>query len=223
MELVEQIRREYEHGVGTIQGVARKFGVHRRLVRKAITSAIPLERKTPVRGKPKLGPVTGFIQDILEADRKAPRKQRHTAHQIWVRLREELPELGVAECTVRRYVRERRREMGLGSGETFVPQSYRWEGRDDDSAERGRSQIPGQSSSGSKPLRVFVDQDEIITMLNLPQPSDVAYVGMTEHYLEKSGAVSPDEAGALGDAWVSNWLRNARRRLAQDGTECGWE
>ena len=28
VELFEQIRREYEHGVGTIQGVARKFGVH---------------------------------------------------------------------------------------------------------------------------------------------------------------------------------------------------
>ncbi len=32
----------------------------------------------------------------------------------------------VAACTVRRYVRERKREMGLAGGETFVPQSYRW-------------------------------------------------------------------------------------------------
>ena len=35
MELFEQIRREYEHGEGTIAGVARKFGVHRRMVRQA--------------------------------------------------------------------------------------------------------------------------------------------------------------------------------------------
>jgi ActR/RegA family two-component response regulator len=33
VELFEQIRREYEFGVGTIKGVARKLGVHRRMVR----------------------------------------------------------------------------------------------------------------------------------------------------------------------------------------------
>ena len=38
MELFEQIRREYEHGSGTIKGVARKLGVHRRMVREAIAS-----------------------------------------------------------------------------------------------------------------------------------------------------------------------------------------
>jgi hypothetical protein len=32
VELFEQLRREYEHGVGTIKGVARKFGVNRRRV-----------------------------------------------------------------------------------------------------------------------------------------------------------------------------------------------
>ena len=30
MELYEEIRREYEHGAGTIREVARKLGVHRR-------------------------------------------------------------------------------------------------------------------------------------------------------------------------------------------------
>ncbi len=33
VELFEQIRREYEFGVGTIADVAKKFGVHRRMVR----------------------------------------------------------------------------------------------------------------------------------------------------------------------------------------------
>ena len=41
MELYEQIRREYEHGSGTIREVSRKLGVHRREVRKALSSAIP--------------------------------------------------------------------------------------------------------------------------------------------------------------------------------------
>ena len=39
VELFEEIRREYEFGIGTIQGVARKLGVHRRLVREALNGA----------------------------------------------------------------------------------------------------------------------------------------------------------------------------------------
>ena len=39
MELFEEIRREYEFGVGTIKGVARRLGVHRRMVREALASA----------------------------------------------------------------------------------------------------------------------------------------------------------------------------------------
>ena len=45
VELFEQIRREYEFGVGTIAGVAEKLKVHRRMVREAIRSAVPAPRK----------------------------------------------------------------------------------------------------------------------------------------------------------------------------------
>lgn len=124
VELYEQIRREYEHGAGTIRAVARKLGVHRREVRKALASAMPAERKIPERDRPKLGLAMPFIDTILEADRKAPRKQRHTAHRIWTRLCREMPEAAVAESTVRRYVREKKAAMGLVGKETFVPQSY---------------------------------------------------------------------------------------------------
>jgi transposase len=55
-----------------------------------------------------------------------PRKQRHTAHRIWTRLREEHPDHPVAEATVRRYVQRRKPELGLGGREVFVPQSYDW-------------------------------------------------------------------------------------------------
>jgi transposase len=126
VELFEEIRREYEFGIGTIQGVARKLGVHRRLVREALGGAVPAEKASRPRARPRLGPVAAFIDAILEADRQAPRKQRHTAHRIYVRLGQERPGHPVAESTVRQYVRERKATLGLLARETFVPQSYPW-------------------------------------------------------------------------------------------------
>ena len=64
-----------EFGVGTIQGVSRRLRVHRRLVREAIQSAVPARRKKTERPHVKMAPAVEFIDAILEADRKAPRKQ----------------------------------------------------------------------------------------------------------------------------------------------------
>ncbi len=124
MELYEQIRREYEFGAGSIIGVAQKLGVHRRTVREAVRSALPARRKKTVRPHLKIAPAAAFIDAVLEADRKAPRKQRHTAKRIWERIRLEVPGCAAAERTVREYVERRKQEQGFGRRETFVPQSY---------------------------------------------------------------------------------------------------
>ncbi|MCA1606725.1 MAG: IS21 family transposase, partial [Acidobacteria bacterium] len=120
----EQIRRDYEFGGVKIRELARKFGVHRRDIRQAISSALPPARKRPARHSPKLQPVRAFIDAILESDHKAPRKQRHTARRIYIRIGQELPAAAIAERTVRRYVRERKYHLGLSTAEVFIPQSY---------------------------------------------------------------------------------------------------
>jgi hypothetical protein len=56
----------------------------------------------------------------LIADQSAPRKQRHTAKRIHKRLRDEHG-VEVSERQVRRYVRERRQQLGELVDEVFVP------------------------------------------------------------------------------------------------------
>lgn len=126
MELFEEIRREYEFGVGTIKGVARKLKVHRRMVREAIANAVPPARKKTKRRRSKIMAHAAMIDRILEEDRRAPRKQRHTAHRIWERLRAEVFGFDVCERSVRKYVEKRKQELGLITRETCVPQSYQW-------------------------------------------------------------------------------------------------
>ncbi len=41
MELFEEIRREHAHGAGTIRAVAKKLGVHRRMVRQPQAVTFP--------------------------------------------------------------------------------------------------------------------------------------------------------------------------------------
>ncbi len=124
VDLFEQLRREHEFGIGTVAGVAAKFGVHRRMVRQALAGALPPSHRYPQRAKPKLDAITAFIDRVLDADRDAPRKQRHTARRIYRRILKEFPGTSLAESTVRNHVRERKRQLGLVRRETFVPQSY---------------------------------------------------------------------------------------------------
>jgi hypothetical protein len=52
-----------------------------------LESAVPPAKRPPVsRPAPKLGAFRAVIDAWVEADREAPRKQRHTARRIWQRL-----------------------------------------------------------------------------------------------------------------------------------------
>lgn len=127
VSLYAEIREDHRQGLG-IRAVARKYGVHRRTVREALASPVPLPRKMPVRAAPVREAVTGWIDAMLREDLDAPRKQRHTARRVWVRLRDE-HDARVSYSYVAKYVTARRaeldaeRRLAAGSVEGFVPQA----------------------------------------------------------------------------------------------------
>ena len=99
---------------------ARVFGLSRETVAKMCLFSLPpgYTRTKPV-GKPKLGPLLSVIDAILEADRTAPVKQRHTAKRIFERLRDEHG-FGGGYTVVKDYVRLCRAQ----GRETFVPLAH---------------------------------------------------------------------------------------------------
>ena len=97
----------------------RRFGIDRRTVKKMLSySAPPGYRRTKPARRPKLEGFTGIVDAILEADRApdVPRKQRHTAHRIFERLRDEHGFTG-SYTIVKDYVRSQRQSVR----EAFVP------------------------------------------------------------------------------------------------------
>jgi transposase len=99
---------------------ARVFGLSRETVSKMCRFSLPpgYTRTKPVV-KPKLGPLLPIIDAILEADHKAPVKQRHTARRIFERLRDEHDYAG-GYTVVKDHVRIARAR----SRETFVPLTH---------------------------------------------------------------------------------------------------
>jgi transposase len=124
VELFEQIRCDRDREGLSIRALAARHGVHRRAVRQALASPVPAVKRSPQgRPAPKLGAYRPLVDAWLEADREAPRKQRHTAKRIWRRLVDEHG-ADVGETTVRDYVRARKRAMGWPVGEVFIPQVH---------------------------------------------------------------------------------------------------
>lgn len=101
----------------SIRQIAKQFGVGRDTVRKALAHPEPQPYAlAKPRAAPIFGPFQQVVDTILDADEHAPRKQRHTASQLFRRLRNEFGYTGSYD-QVRRYLQRRR----LDHRETFIP------------------------------------------------------------------------------------------------------
>jgi transposase len=113
------IRRARRDGM-TIRQIARQFGHSRKTVRHALVHAEPHpEPLTRDRAAPKLGPFQAIIDQIRLDDEDAPPKQRHTAAQVFRRIRDEHGYAG-GYAQVQRHLRKHRRRHE----ETFIPLAH---------------------------------------------------------------------------------------------------
>lgn len=127
VELFAAIRRDARVEEVSIRELARRHGVHRRTVRRALAAAEPPTRKAPTRSSPRLDPFKDAIDGMLRADLDAPKKQRHTATRILARLVDEHSATGLPYSTVRDYVRVRRAQIDLEGArhlEAFIAQQH---------------------------------------------------------------------------------------------------
>jgi transposase len=81
------IRQAHRDGL-SIRQIAKQLGVGRDTVRKALNHPQPKPYTTSQpRPAPTFGPFRKLVDEILAEDENAPRKQRHTASQLFRRRR----------------------------------------------------------------------------------------------------------------------------------------
>jgi len=125
VELYERIRRDRRLEEVSIRELARRHGVHRRTVREALESAVPVPRKVAVRDSPAMGPWRELARGWVEADvtDRVPVKQRHTARRVWQRLVEEHG-AQVSESTVRLFVAQVKADLHQLAADVTVVQEH---------------------------------------------------------------------------------------------------
>lgn len=99
----------------SIRQIQRETGLHFNTIKKIVENPGPLPFDRQVWEKPKIGPFLERIQGILWADKRLPKKQRHTAKRLFEVIGEEGYEGGYTQ------VKEAVRELKQTSREPFMP------------------------------------------------------------------------------------------------------
>ena len=120
MEQWSEVRRRVLTGELSKRQACKEYRLHWDTLEKMLQHEEPpgYRQKKP-RAKPVLGPFVELICEILEADKQAPKKQRHTAKRILERLREK------GYRGSRTVVQEEVRRYKQRSAEVFMPLAHR--------------------------------------------------------------------------------------------------
>lgn len=120
MELWTEIRRKVLVEGVSKRSILRDYRIGHQLLAKILANPEPRGYQlTGVRAKPKLAEFLPVIDQILDDDKTAPKKQRHTARRIFERLRDEYGYTGGITQVKEAVARSKRY-----SKEVFVPLSH---------------------------------------------------------------------------------------------------
>ena len=90
MEMWTNVRRSVLTDKMSKRAACKKYKIHWDTLQKILANPEPpKDRRKTEREKPVLGPYAQWIHEILEADKEAPKKQRHTAKRIFDLIQEQ--------------------------------------------------------------------------------------------------------------------------------------
>lgn len=120
MELWAEVRRRVLTGELSRRQAAREYNLNYRTVEKIVGNVEPPGyRRAQPRQRPRMEQFLPLIAEILEGDKNAPKKQRHTAQRVYDRLVAEHGFEGSYSS-----VKEAVREWRQGRQEVFLPLSH---------------------------------------------------------------------------------------------------
>lgn len=123
VETIGKIRRAYFVQKMPIKRICREFGLSRKVVRKILRSdATEFRYERGEQPLPKVGPVQGELDKLLEANEKLASRERLTVARIFEALRS----LGYdgSYDAVRRYARRWEAKRGSAVAQAYVPLSF---------------------------------------------------------------------------------------------------
>ena len=129
MDQIHTIRDLYFNQGLTLAEIARKLNCDWKTVRKYVdqedfSPPVPRPESEMVHVS-KLDPFKPIIDQWLMDDKKAPRKQRHSAKQIFRRLKGEASEFNCCYRLVADYVAAKKEELRLDKNESYLPLIHR--------------------------------------------------------------------------------------------------
>lgn len=125
MDRIHTIRQlYYEQGLN-ISRIAKQLSLDWKTVQKYVDKEdfnLPEPGKTILKQHvSKLDPYKDTIDEWILEDKKAPRKQRHTARRVHKRLSEEFPEYDCSYRLVADYFSARKEELLTGAKDEYIP------------------------------------------------------------------------------------------------------
>lgn len=125
MDKVHSIRQLYYEQGKNIPAIIAETGYDRKTICKYIDmtdfNTPEPKAKDPENICPKLDNYKPLIDEWLAGDRKAPRKQRHTAKRVFHRLRKEAEDFDCSYRLVAQYVAYRKSQLHLDNRKGYLP------------------------------------------------------------------------------------------------------